>query len=643
MKILKQSLLLLMALAALGCSKMKDPERQPSRDLKVTLTAEAYKTAGGLKTPVWTDSEDVSMYDGIERRRFIKPASAGSASAEFSMPLNRSASFFYAVRAREAYLVNLEDESFKLRTVTNCGFSNVQSGEFNDAAVGVALCKDLGTSEVEVRNFLGGVEFTVESPDVQYAEFSSVDNAYVAGYVSIDLSGDEPVASLTMDKAYKTITAGPLTSNSCYITMVPAVFAKGIRIRLLDAQKREVYAQYYEDGAIEVKRSEFYDLGQVDKYRYNYFSGGDGSEANPYQIATAQEFKNLTTLTNDATLYKDYVDKHYILTKDIDCRRAGVLEPVSRNYPFTGSFDGASYKLDNFTCSSSTGKPSGLFGQVGGDAVIRNVYLASATIYSDGADVGGIAGQMTGGMITGCTVDAASVISSAQDNAGGIAGYVKSESAVTIEKCAFHGQLSAAYNLGGIAGYTYSNPTDITIHACSCSGASVLATSYKDDSNCFVGLGGIAGYAYPYTGGLLTIEGCCCVGSTLASTATSGANGAVGGIFGCTYGTKNSCIVHNCYAKAAVSSSTETPNVGAIFGVIKWGSTTNNTKVTYCYYPSTDSIGDNSGGKGVLSDNEALPDAAFTDGTLLGKLQSSASGTEWETGVDGMPAIKGLK
>lgn len=98
------------------------------------------------------------------------------------------------------------------------------------------------------------------------------------------------------------------------------------------------------------------------------FAGGSGTEADPWQIATAEQ---LDLIRNDLTA-------HYVLTADIDLSGfenwipIGAFQPLSDapedaeiphpDYAFTGSFDGAGHTISNLKVSSEAPMGAGLFG-----------------------------------------------------------------------------------------------------------------------------------------------------------------------------------------------------------------------------------------------------------------------------------------
>ncbi len=96
----------------------------------------------------------------------------------------------------------------------------------------------------------------------------------------------------------------------------------------------------------------------------SYFQGGDGSESNPYQIATKKQLYYFNWL-QDLGYFNNYeTDEsgsqtttikqvYFILNNDIDAS-GFVLPPAgTKQYPFLGNFNGAGYTISNLTISNS--------------------------------------------------------------------------------------------------------------------------------------------------------------------------------------------------------------------------------------------------------------------------------------------------
>jgi len=134
------------------------------------------------------------------------------------------------------------------------------------------------------------------------------------------------------------------------------------------------------------------------------FAGGDGSEANPYQINTPQRLQNL-----NKCLGSDYIYKYYVLTSDINLSSyltgsgynggAG-WEPIGNSYnnSFQGKFNGNGYKVSGLWINRPTTDYVGLFGYVG-YGVYYEGEIKNIGVEIDNAKGGVKGGNYVGGLL----------------------------------------------------------------------------------------------------------------------------------------------------------------------------------------------------------------------------------------------------
>ncbi|MDR2887242.1 MAG: hypothetical protein LBV26_04450 [Bacteroidales bacterium] len=182
------------------------------------------------------------------------------------------------------------------------------------------------------------------------------------------------------------------------------------------------------------------------------FAGGNGTSASPYQISTAAQLDSLARKVNS----KDaaYVNKHYILTADIDLSGYGASNanfnngkgwiPIGASYatPFGGVLNGNGKKITGLYINRD-GELSGLFGFLTG--TVKNLGLENVNVTGQ-FDVGGLTGMMYNGMIANCYVTGHV---KGIDQAGAMAGSVCFSS---IKNCYTAGTVSARVYVGGIVG-----------------------------------------------------------------------------------------------------------------------------------------------------------------------------------------------
>ena len=139
--------------------------------------------------------------------------------------------------------------------------------------------------------------------------------------------------------------------------------------------------------------------------------GGEGTEANPYQISDCSELYWFAELVNagNTTACAE-------LTHDI---------PVNREWTpimiYNGTFDGKGHKISGLSFSDESGSgPFGFFRGTETNSVIRNVGIVNSS-FNGWSDVGGVCGMNFG----------------------------------TIENCYFTGTVSGRQSVGGVCGSNY--------------------------------------------------------------------------------------------------------------------------------------------------------------------------------------------
>jgi uncharacterized repeat protein (TIGR02543 family) len=222
-------------------------------------------------------------------------------------------------------------------------------------------------------------------------------------------------------------------------------------------------------------------------YAQQPFSGGNGTEQDPYRIATP----------SDLILMRDYcgsanTDKHFRLVNDITITTAWAT-PIgngntsdNNNSKFTGYFHGGGHKISELKINNRDIDYVGLFGY--NEGTIDSLFIEGTTI-KGGQYAGGLVGRNDGTIIA-CHVKLNVEASSASSDAfaGGLAGY----NAGSIRSSSVVGDVSASGSTfvysGGLIGY---NSSTVAVSNCFAKG-DVDAMAYH------------TGYAYSggLTGGL---------------------------------------------------------------------------------------------------------------------------------------------
>ena len=194
-----------------------------------------------------------------------------------------------------------------------------------------------------------------------------------------------------------------------------------------------------------ISTTAFADSDAWDDYTPEEFSVGDGTEANPYQIANTAQFYYFT---------QHCENKYYVLTNDID------LE--GREFPiiskFAGVLDGDSHKIVNLNITSSTSGCTAMIAICTGTVKNLSVY---GTVTSSAQRTAAIVGLLNGGKIENCK-NYCTINAKGGGFTGGIAGYFSDYmgSNAEISNCANLGSINTSSVAASIAGLvSYFNST----------------------------------------------------------------------------------------------------------------------------------------------------------------------------------------
>ncbi len=200
------------------------------------------------------------------------------------------------------------------------------------------------------------------------------------------------------------------------------------------------------------------------------FAGGTGTEADPYLIATPEQFYYLATLGDGAS------GLYYKLNADIylnDITKENWKESA-RQWDVSGIKFQANLDGDGHTVYGAYYNGSGdyisLFGLAGGTVSVKNLTVSDSEFTTSGIRVATLFGFSYGGYsisISKCYVtDSVNLTTTSSDtnaSAGGFVAY--GTGTVTVDNCAFFGTVSSSVMAGAIFGnlwYTASQPKTIT-------------------------------------------------------------------------------------------------------------------------------------------------------------------------------------
>lgn len=340
------------------------------------------------------------------------------------------------------------------------------------------------------------------------------------------------------------------------------------------------------------------------------YSGGNGTESDPWQISSVADLQLLAKTINDGTAAEfdadctdtgsgipgNYHGYYFKQTTDLNLSDITNWDPIgySGSFYFAGNYDGSGYTISN---AKSTGKndtdgfaTAGIFGWVAFGSV-ENLIVKNADFLATGNTERGYAGGVMA-VAYNCTVENCSVYNSSivsqrvpnnSNFAGGIAGIAQESS---FEKCASvdntirHGSYG-----GGFIGSLDGGDSEFT----NCFAAKCTVTGYSD------------------TGSILN--------------ESSGFLGA---------SQDGDAILKNCFVYDCVSKPDGTSKAKDYFGVFTGGTNYGEVKSTNCYYyHNANDYKVNADGAAEKTDEE------FSNGIVAELL-----GDAFIQGEDGYPIIR---
>lgn len=234
---------------------------------------------------------------------------------------------------------------------------------------------------------------------------------------------------------------------------------------------------------------------------------GSGSEDDPYQIGSAEDFAAITWQNSSG---------YFKLTDNIT-----VTKPCDAT--FKGTFDGDGHTV-TLTLNVTSGN-AGLFGETGGGAVIKNLTVdadVTSTAGSNYAATAGLVGKVSGSTtVENCGVTGTASNTSTSSSpvyVGGLIGYLTGNCTVTnsySQATVSNTNSASSSSTGGFLGKT-SNYYTLTVKNCYSSGDVTANKGYA---------GGFTGYVYCSPSYKHIYENCYAAGTVQVTGASSNACG----------------------------------------------------------------------------------------------------------------------
>lgn len=305
------------------------------------------------------------------------------------------------------------------------------------------------------------------------------------------------------------------------------------------------------------------------------FSGGSGTDDDPWKISNGSELAYLASLVNSngSATYNQY----YILTADIDLggrEWTGIGNQNDAGKAFKGKFDGNGKVITGFAINEERDYRPGLFGRLDGGAVVKNLTVHGCIRAGSKKDnySGLLCASVYGGSaVENCTVYADVQITREAGSIdlyfGGITGMLAAGG--KIQDCTVFGKIQLQVTTSAInKERQYTAGIAARIDAAEITNCK----NYADISQIFTGSatigysGGIVACGDAATDTTVSIRNCVNYGDIFVET--NGGHGRTGGIIG-NARSKAVYNIENCFnaGKVLYGKGTQSGNMGELVGM----------------------------------------------------------------------------
>ena len=381
------------------------------------------------------------------------------------------------------------------------------------------------------------------------------------------------------------------------------------------------------------------------------YSGGIGTEGDPYQIANLNDLQELQNTP------ADWGD-NFIQTEDIGAsgtsswNSGAGFSPIGNDATkFTGSYNGNGFSIDNLYINRNSTNYIGLFGYLN-NADIDGVNLNDVDITGN-EQTGALTGLINYGTIDDCFVSGSV---EGEKNSGGLVGDVRYRS--VIHNCGADVTVIGEYNVGGFAGRLYHNDdNDNNKPLITNSYATGNAAASSRNVGGFVGwnvglisqcyatgnatctnttysrVGGFAGAVAYCDGSTGKIDNCFSLGDVQKGCGDDNITYGIGGFVGAFY---SGGIITNCYSDGSFALGSGNDNSGGFCGWFSSGTSEGNY-----YNEETSGFDDTNANTHPITTREMQTQGTFANWDFM---EESTNGTDNIWGIsplehDGYPFL----
>lgn len=569
----KLSILALAAIFAfISCNKDNGDKVAPQQgaftleialDQTKTSLSEAFGTSRNI---YWSDG-DAIILNGLSSQELANvPLNCTSSSFTFSNTPTLPYNLAYPAGACEGNIMNLPavqtytEGTFASNVFPMLGYVGAQDGN------------------VIMRNAAAVVHLTVKGSESLYKIFfAGRNNEQVCGPFTMDF--ENAVLTPAGDGSFVTVNVQGTTLTEdgveFFISVPAQQYSKGFVIRIETADGTAVsYMDFANVTDITLEKGKIYNYPAITFVSEGNpadadtpvfvedFSGGTGTEFNPYRIDTVDDLVALAAKVESDNA--KYGAAHYKQTSDIDLASVENFGMIgkSTDKPFKGTYDGNGKKISNLVINQTEAaakvdidKPHAAFFAFTTDAAISNLTFENPVITNAAYYSAVLSAVANNTKIKNCIILSATVNNTGENSSSNSygAGFVAQATGCTIEDSSFSGNISVKDHRAGAIAAEINGNTSIT--RCSFDAGTLKGNWY---------VGGIVGIANNEGG---KIESCITSGNVNSGTRAGGIVSSL----------NLNCIVENCTLAKGASIAGTGNDGGGIAAYVKGGIVRNST------------------------------------------------------------------
>ena len=465
-----------LAIASVACAREELFDKdQTGKEVRTFVCSidEGEQTRTDITTKgktVWSVNDSLLVSNGTEKDTVVVDSKfAGERYFTFETELTGSIYVVYPCSAAQ----NVADGKFVLAV------PSVQDGTFGSANISCAIADENNT--VKMRNVTSVLKFRVPQgtkKPINTVAISSLKDS-LAGTFTVDLTSGSPVVT-SRDVAS---SASGINLNiagkfgNFYATVIPGNYDAGFSLTAVALDLEHAYENKTTVSEKELKANDLYDLGRIGENLKPI--GGQGTQADPYQITNLAEITALANVVNNGNTMEG---KYVKVMNDINGVNTtiGLFDDSKgndeKNIYFKGDFDGNG-KTITLNLKQSAKKSLALIGDAAYPARIHDVVVDGA-VNSTYSYVAGVCAKVDGGQgvkVVNCTNKAVvngyayvggvvgycdNIVVSGSKNTGAITGTDHSVGGVvggaldnsSVFNCSNDGAVSGKHRVGGVLG-----------------------------------------------------------------------------------------------------------------------------------------------------------------------------------------------